>query len=214
MRKFLTVLVGTISALLLAYSASANQAAYVNCDVLNVRVSPNSDCEIVTQLYNGSSVEIIYTENGWYNVRLASGETGFVSAPYLTEGVSPSSSVGNNIATSVQGYVGRPYVYGASGPNSFDCSGLTSYMYKQFGYSIPRTASAQAGVGTYIDKSQLQAGDLVFFSNRSDRRINHVGIYIGNNKFVHAANSNRGVVTDSLTSNYYSSHYVTARRIV
>ena len=93
MRKFLTVLVGTISALLLASSVSANQAAYVNCDVLNVRVSPNADCEIVTQLYNGNSVEIIYTENGWYNIRLANGETGFVSAPYLTEGVSYHSTI-------------------------------------------------------------------------------------------------------------------------
>lgn len=214
MRKFFTVLVGTISALLIAVSASANQAAYVNCDVLNVRVSPNTNSEIVTKIYNGTSVEIIYTENGWYNIRLSSGKTGFVSAPYLTEGTLATCQTGSTIAASVQGYIGRPYVYGASGPSAFDCSGLTSYMYKQFGYSLPRRASAQAGVGTYVEKSQLQAGDLVFFSNRGDKSINHVGIYIGNNKFVHAANSNRGVVTDNLTSNYYSNHYITARRIV
>ena len=218
MRKLFSILAGTVIALLLSSnSVFANEKAYVNCDLLNVRVSPNTDCEIVTQIYNRTPVEIIYTEPGWYNVQLSNGTTGFVSAPYLTLGelpVLPASETGNKIAEMVQNYIGYSYVYGAAGPSAFDCSGLTSYIYKQFGYSIPRTADIQATVGTYIDKASLQPGDLVFFSNRSNRSINHVGIYIGNNNFVHASTSIRGVVTDNLTSNYYTKSYVTARRII
>ena len=206
-----------ITAALLSFSMlfTTAGAAYVNCDVLNVRVSPNTECEIVDKLPCGTSVDIIYTDNGWHNIRMKNGITGFVSAQYinLNEKAASSSVNGPSIAKMASQYIGCSYVYGATGPSAFDCSGLTTYVMKNHGYSIPRTASTQANIGAYVEKSELEAGDLVFFSNRNDRRINHVGIYVGNRNFVHASTSVRGVVMDSLDSKYYTKNYITARRI-
>src|SRR5665811_1330798 len=83
-----------------------------------------------------------------------------------------------------------------NGPNAYDCSGLTTAAYKQAGITLPRTSSAQFGVGTAVTLAQLQPGDLVFYYSG----ISHVGIYIGNGRIVHASNPTRGVVTDSVTS--------------
>lgn len=199
-----------------SYSTFAFESGRVNCDMLNVRVSPNTECEIVSQLPNGALFEIIYTDNGWYNIKMLNGVTGFVCADYVnkTNEEIPTGNTGTQIAATSYNYLGYSYVYGAAGPNAFDCSGFTSYLYRQFGVTIPRTADYQAEVGMPVDKSNLTPGDLVFFSNRSNRSINHVGIYVGNGEFIHASTSTRGVVKDSLYSNYYLRSYVCARRIV
>lgn len=114
------------------------------------------------------------------------------------------------------GFVGCSYVFGATGPSSFDCSGFTQYVYKHFGYTINRVADDQVKNGTAVTFDQLQPGDLICFSNTysSSDWITHVGIYIGEGKMVHAANSKRGVTVDSITSGYYYSHYAAARRIL
>ncbi len=113
-------------------------------------------------------------------------------------------------------FVGKPYVFGANGPNSFDCSGFTRYVYAHFGYSINRVANDQVKNGTAISFNELKPGDLVCFSNTysSSQWITHVGIYIGNGRIVHAANSTRGVTVDTITSGYYFNHYAAARRIL
>ena len=204
-------------ALFSAIGATATEVGIVNCDLLNVRVSPNTECDIINRLSTGSRFEIIYTDNGWYNIKMANGVTGFVSAQYVTRYNSDNSEASNIAATIAQNaynYLGYTYSYGASGPNAFDCSGFTSYLYKQQGISIPRTADNQSEAGVYVNKSELLPGDLVFFSNRSDRSVNHVGVYVGNGEFIHASTSTRGVVKDSLSSNYYTNHYVTARRML
>ena len=213
MKKYIFTL---IIALVLLFSFStvyAAQVGYVNCDVLNVRVSPSTQSEIVTRLYYGTKLDIIYTDNGWYNIRMADGVTGFVSAPYLSKSTAGSGSA-SKAASDAFNYLGCSYVYGSSGPSSFDCSGFTSFLYKKQGVSLPRTSFDQGSAGVYVEKSALKEGDLVFFSNRSDRRINHVGIYVGNNEFIHASTSTRGVVKDSLQKDYYVRNYVTARRVV
>ena len=96
--------------------------------------------------------------------------------------------------------VGDSYVWGASGPNSFDCSGLTMRAYAQVGISLPHSSSAQYGSGRHISRSNLQPGDLVFFYSP----IHHVGIYIGGGMIVHAANPGEGVTTASLYSMPYA----------
>lgn len=113
-------------------------------------------------------------------------------------------------------FVGKPYVFGATGPNSFDCSGFTKYVYKHFGYNINRVAQDQFKNGTGVEYKNLKPGDMVFFSNTysSSEWITHVGIYIGEGKMVHAANSQRGITVDSITSGYYYNHYAGARRIL
>jgi peptidoglycan DL-endopeptidase CwlO len=92
--------------------------------------------------------------------------------------------------------VGKSYVRGGTGPNSYDCSGLTMVSYAQAGIGLPRTSQAQFGVGTPVGLSQLAPGDLVFYYSG----ISHVGIYIGNGMIVHAANPSSGVLTASVTS--------------
>lgn len=124
-----------------------------------------------------------------------------------------TSSKGQEAANYVKQFVGCKYVYGGSTPKGFDCSGLTMYVYKKYGISLSHSATAQSKVGTKVERANLQPGDLVFFKNyRTNTGIGHVGIYIGNNKFVHASTEKTGVITSSLTGSY-STRYVTARRI-
>lgn len=123
----------------------------------------------------------------------------------------PSSGKATTVVETAKKYIGSKYVYGASGPNSFDCSGFTSYIYKQYGVSLNRTAAGQYSNGVSVSRGQLQPGDLVMFGKSG---INHVGIYIGGGQMVHAANSSRGVTTDTINSGYYNNNYVGARRII
>lgn len=109
--------------------------------------------------------------------------------------------------------LGKRYALGATGPNSFDCSGLTYYAYGKYGYKLPRASYSQAKVGTAVSLENLQKGDLVFFRNtwRNNGAVDHVAIYIGDGKIVHAITS--GVTTSSLKG-YWLDHYAGARRIL
>lgn len=130
---------------------------------------------------------------------------------------SGSSSVGSNEvvasgnASSIVSYayqfIGLPYVYGATGPSSFDCSGFTQYVFSKFGYSITRTTYTQVNQGTYVSRENLQPGDLVFTRGTASSP-GHVGIYVGNGKMVHASRPGVGIIVGDIYD------YVTARRIV
>ena len=109
-------------------------------------------------------------------------------------------------------YKGYPYVYGGAGPSSFDCSGFTQYVYKQFGYSLPHSARSQAYIGTRVSKDELRLGDLIIFTENGSSDIGHVGIYIGNGSFIHASSPSVGVIVSSLYG-YYESRYITGVRI-
>ncbi|MGI5126559.1 C40 family peptidase [Pseudonocardia sp. CA-107938] len=107
--------------------------------------------------------------------------------------------------SSAMSKLGKPYVYGATGPNAFDCSGLVGWAYKQVGVSLPRTSSAQSRVGTPVAKSDLRPGDLVFFYSP----VSHVAIYIGGGKVVHASTSGQPVKISALNTMPFNS----ARRV-
>lgn len=217
MRKNIFSFILIVLMLLSVLTVHANETGYVSCNLLNVRVSPTTSSEIVTQLPYGSKLEIIYADLGWYNVKMDNGVTGFVFAPYISKAEiipKPITTIATNVAEDAHDYIGYKYVYGTAGPRTFDCSGFTSYLYKQYGVSLPRTSTSQGQYGTYVNKNELLPGDIVCFSNRGDRRINHVGVYIGNGEFIHASTSVRGVVKDSLYSNYYINHYISARRVL
>lgn len=111
--------------------------------------------------------------------------------------------------------LGRRYVWGATGKNAFDCSGLTSYVYKKNGIRLPRRAIAQSKVGKRIPRSQLKPGDLVFFDTSKHHKgyVNHVGIYIGNGKFIHASSAKKKVVITSLNKPFYAKRFKVARRL-
>ena len=127
---------------------------------------------------------------------------------------SSSGSSGTSVVEYAKQYLGCKYVAGGSSPEGgFDCSGFTSYVYKHFGISLSRSSKGQINDGVAVEKSNLQPGDIVVFNNSSNTSIGHVGIYIGGNSFIHAANPKEGVVITSLSSSYYQKRYVGARRV-
>lgn len=209
----------------------------VTTTTLRLRTGPSTSYSVKRNIYKGYVVGIQKQySNGWYKVKLKNGTTGYVSGDYLkiTSGTSAdlksgsSTSEGNtnnggstNVSSKTQAVVnmvkrqvGKPYVYGAAGPNSFDCSGLTYYCYKNAaGITLNRSSAAQASNGRYVSKSNLKPGDLVFF-NSGTNRIRHVGMYVGNGQFIHAPSPGKTVRYENLYSSYYVKGYVTARRII
>ncbi len=124
------------------------------------------------------------------------------------------SGTAADIANYAMGFVGYNYVWGGTSPSTgFDCSGLVYYCYRQYGYNtINRVADDQMNQGTYVAKSDLAVGDLVFFGYGD--YANHVGIYIGNGNFVHASTPSTGVRINSLDETYYTKNYIGARRLL
>lgn len=118
----------------------------------------------------------------------------------------------DNIVKCAYTLIGKPYVYGATGPDEFDCSGLTQYVYMSTGKNISRTTYTQVEEGVEISKKDLRPGDLVFFNTTG--YMSHVGIYVGNESFIHAPRSGKPVMVSSLGEGYYCEKFATARRII
>ena len=110
--------------------------------------------------------------------------------------------------------VGARYVWGASRPGAFDCSGFTMFVMRQFGVSLPHSSGAQFRMGRSVSRSNLQAGDLVFFSSGTRGVIGHVGLYIGNGRMIHASTPSTGVIVSSINERYFAARYLGARRVM
>jgi cell wall-associated NlpC family hydrolase len=126
--------------------------------------------------------------------------------------VSSSTPLGDQAAALAKLQLGKQYQWGAAGPNKFDCSGLVMYVYNELGIALPRVSVEQASYGDHVDRGKLQPGDLVFFQLNGSR-IDHVGIYVGRSKFVHAPRRYVPVRTDSLNNAYWRQRYRGARRV-
>ena len=129
-------------------------------------------------------------------------------------GAAPSTST--RVKTVLQrafALLGTPYRWGGSSPDGgFDCSGLVGYVFRSIGIDLPRVSRAMANEGVAItDRTALAEGDLVFFGRRG--RVDHVGIYVGDGKFLHAPRTGRDVTVSSLTSGYWAQKYMEARRV-
>ncbi len=188
---------------------------------VNFRKEPSTESEVIATIPADSDITILGTEGEWYKI-LYNDQEGWIVARCVDRVTSTSRSGTNSVAKKVvelaKQQLGKKYVWGGNGPKTFDCSGLTKYVYGKVGVTLERVSYNQATQGIKVDKSKLQIGDLVFFSginaSSSSAKVSHVGIYIGNGEFLHAANSSRGVVIDDLNSDYYKKHYVTARRVI
>lgn len=201
-----------------APSEEMNAGGYVSGNYVRFRTGPGTTYSIIATLNYGTSIQVLGKTDGWYKISY-NGNTGYMSGDYVQIGDAPSAAptpLGEKIAAYVQQFVGYTYVYGGASPSSgFDCSGLMYYVYGQFGYSIQRGAGSQyAYSGRNVTRSELQPGDLVFFSSNGFASVTHVGMYIGNNQFVHASGTGVGVIVSDLSSSYYTRVYYGAKRII
>jgi uncharacterized protein YgiM (DUF1202 family) len=199
----------------------ASMIAVVNTETLKVRGEPNTDSIVITLIPIEEELEVVdIMENGWIKFMLDD-EEAYVSGDYvdveerlekavtLTElqygqGV---SDVRVSLVQYAKQFVGNPYVWGGTSlTNGADCSGFTLSIYKKYGVSLPHHAASQAQLGTKVDISNLQPGDLVFYAKNGS--INHVAIYIGNGQVVHASNPKTGIKISNL---YYRTPYCARR---
>lgn len=197
---------------------TSSEAGYITGNNVRFRSGPSTSAGILGELFYGNVVTITGTSGDWTQVTY-NGKSGYVFSQYVAKGTytpptsSGGSATGREIADYALQFVGYNYTWGGTSPSTgFDCSGLMYYVYKQFGYTLNRVAADQARNGVHVDPSDLQPGDLLCFYSGGDY-IGHVGMYIGNNMFVHAANSTAGVITSQL-SGYYATRGYEARRIV
>ena len=203
---------------------STSQSSYkatVNATSLNVRSGASTSYSVITKLPKGTVVDVIENaSNGWKKIKTSNGTTGWVSGQYLTTGVvsqpsTPSTNKVQAVVDLAHKQIGKPYVWGAEGPNSFDCSGLTYYVYKNAaGITLPRSSTAQYGAGKAVSKSNLQPGDLIFSSTDGTGNITHVAIYVGDGQMIHAPRSGKNVEKVSMNTSYWNKAYVGARRIL
>ena len=126
-------------------------------------------------------------------------------------------AIKDDVEITAKNLLGKPYVWGATGPNKFDCSGFTQKVFRNAGIKIPRNSRAQAKVGKYIAYQNLRRGDMVFFDTNRKRPgyVTHVGIYLSEGKFIHASSGGKRVIISSfIKSNYYKKRFVLGRRII
>ena len=212
----------------------AEKEAYISVAGVNFREGPDTSANVIKGLDVNTKITI-FAENGdWYKVKI-NDVVGYVSKDYVSNSkvevptsratekerkikkTTSGKVTGQDIANYAKQYLGYSYVYGAQSPSTgFDCSGLVWYVYKQFGYNISRTAATQACDGRNIaNKSDLKPGDILIFKDYMNySAIGHVGIYIGNNEFIHANDESTGVIITSLDYGKYPERFISGRRIV
>ncbi len=206
-------------------STSNTTSTMYTTERLNLRKGAGTSYSVITTLDKGVAVTVHSSSNGWSKVSV-NGMTGYVSSSYLSSTKPSNSSSSTDSSTSskvdkvlnfASQQLGKPYVWGAQGPNSFDCSGLTYYVYKNAaGITLPRTSVEQSKYGTTVSKSNLKAGDLIFFdtSGPNDGGVSHVGIYVGNGQMIHASSSQKKIVKVSVETSYWNNAFVRAKRVL
>ena len=203
---------------------STSQTSYkatVTADSLNVRKGAGTSYSVITKLSKGTVVDVLESaSNGWKKIKTSNGTIGWVSGSYLANGVveqpsTPSTNKVQAVIDLAHKQLGKPYVWGAEGPNSFDCSGLIYYVYKNAAsITLPRTSSAQYSAGVAVSRSNLKAGDLIFSSTDGTGNITHVAIYVGDGQMIHAPRTGKNVEKVSINKSYWNKAYVGARRVL
>jgi cell wall-associated NlpC family hydrolase len=141
-------------------------------------------------------------------------ETAYLSrnnALQNTAQTSPASHKGKQIVQEARKYLGTPYRYGGNNPAGFDCSGLVEYSHKKQGISVPRSTHTQLKQARRVSKNKLQPGDLVFFRLQG-KKVSHVGIYAGNNEFIHSPSTGKKVSYARLDNPYWEKHLIAGGR--
>lgn len=226
-----------------AVQASGPVTASVAASRVNLRQGPGTVYGSFGGMKQGTALTVLARNGEWFKVRSPRGTIGWVAQDLVNisaaaaknvpltkdipaapkpvqqvtrpQPVAPSIAASNDAASIALRFVGARYVYGGSGPGGFDCSGLTSYVYRQIGVNLPHKASAQFSerYGQRVSMNNLAAGDLVFFANTAGRGITHVAMYVGNGMMVSANTPRTGVQYVSLYSKYWQNHYAGAIRV-
>lgn len=213
-------------------TTTANKTAIVIVETAKIREEASTSSNVLGFADYGDEITLLEQNGDWYKINFE-GQTGYIKNTLIQitdDTVSSRSSTEERENNQAEGttaralevvnyatqYLGYAYTVGGKSPSSgFDCSGFTRYVFLNFGYTLGSTASSQASAGEEVSRDNLQSGDLVLFLNEEKTSIGHTGIYIENGDFIHAANPQRGVVTDNLNTNsYYSERFVSARRLV
>lgn len=189
---------------------------------VNVRAFADAESLSIGIVNTGDIVKVLGTDGDWAEISTDEVQ-GYVLRQYLTteaeaQAVSRGASrEAGPLLDYAKTLLGRPYVYGSRGPNSFDCSGFVSYVYQNAaGIKLPRVSRDQARYGTPVSRDALLPGDIIAFDTNGGRNgVNHVGIYLGEGKFIHASSARiMSVTIDSLDSKHYSSSYMSATRVL
>lgn len=212
--------------------AEENTYAVVNSPGgLRLRSTPSveSNNTIISVLNDGYAVSVLEEGHGWLHVSDDYDNEGYISSEFveLKKGSKPTNSGhiefdksslsggAAEIAEYALKYVGTPYVYGGTDLNTgVDCSGFVYSVYGNFGITLQRNSASMYTQGTYVDKDKLQTGDLVFFNTGGNTNISHVGMYLGDNMYIHSSTYSTGVIVEDLNDDYSTRTYVGAKRII
>lgn len=203
------------------YATKKQAIGVIKGNNVNVRNLNSTESESIANLNTGNEVTILDKNEDWYKVKMNDEKIGYIYHSLIdikrdnmnvTRGSGDKLSKLYEVASSK---LGSKYVWASSGPDTFDCSGFTMYVYKNgAGIDLPHSSKSQSSVGTAVSKDELRLGDLVFFHTGGSSSINHVGMYIGKGNFIHASSAKANVMTSSLSEGYYQNTYVCARRVV
>ncbi len=199
---------------------------YVNSTTLNLRKGPDAETKKLATLKAGDKVQFLETKGEWSRIKTSGDVEGYVKTKYVVNSQKlvsraeiPPQPHNSDLATKVleyaQKFVGVKYVYGGKSPKGFDCSGFTQYVFEHFDIEVPRSAAEYYGVGTKVSRSDIKPGDLLLLDRYWDNELGHVGIYIGDDKFIHASSRKAKIVIASL-SDYtkYSGTLLGIRRVI
>lgn len=205
----LRVLILTAAALLGSSALAATYTVKPGDTLYNIAQKANLDPAQLLQLNSLSSSTLQVGQK----LNLG-GSSSSVSAPSIPAiPVSRNSGNGNTIRAAASRYLNIRYMLGGTGAGGIDCSGFTRAVLQQLGVNLPRTARAQYGVGNTVSRGNLQSGDLVFF-NTMGRGVSHVGVYLGNGQFANANSYNGRTMIEAMTTTYWATRYVGARRVL
>ncbi|MFZ4506231.1 MAG: NlpC/P60 family protein [Fimbriimonas sp.] len=215
--------------------------AVVVSESVAVRKGASSTSPLVARVGSGTRVVVLGSQGDWVKARFPKGTSAWVRGDFLQPTSAPAPAPRRNLVASnrskkkkfvtssaryaklpstgidlldkANSFRGVRYHYGSASRSSTDCSGFTSQVFRAKGVALPRTSGQQAKVGATVDRSSLKAGDLLFFRTGRARRINHVAIYMGQGKFIHASSGGGKVQVNSLKDSYYNKRFVTAKRV-
>jgi cell wall-associated NlpC family hydrolase len=226
-KRFVVIIVATLCFFTFAASALASTATVERA--VNFRSAPSTDSKVYQTLKKGTRIEVLQDVNKYWVKASVNGKIGYVSKNYISDFAPPSSSSNGSNASQTGQKAAKAekiiqhakdligvtkYKYGVNQPPTLmDCSAFVKYVFGKEGISLKWGTKYLKDAGTYVARSDLQPGDLVLLRVGSSSSIGHVGIYIGDGKMIHNSSSNN-VSISSITTGYWASRYVTARRVI